>query len=916
MSRYCGEVDSGPILDAAVYWRDTALLHQGSVFTDRTLWSKEALEELDKNFVQRPDTGDATFFKKLEEQLKPCSSAAKQLAAEMMWLLYLCPSRLTPFHKRQTVETMWRWSGESLPVGSPWLSEKILSGIGSAGPGFNQNQWRELVFLINLSRSFLDLDEEHKQRLLADGWAFDEWLKNIPDWDARQFRHMVLFLLFPDEFERIFGQNDRKTIVSFYGGKERREVNSLDPVKLDLELRAIRTRLETEHQTSDLDYYVAPLKGEWGAKLYAGATEGVKGEHVLQALEEIDRAGVPEGAKSTGYDLIHEGKHYPPKLVLSFAVKYATGESLERASFKGGEDSHGFSLLRRLGFSISIKDEFAIDKEKLDALLLQFIAQADATENLSARDYRGRYEDLDLSVSFGKGNFARIPWMAFLGAGQSVSNGIYPVLLFFKEQRQLLLCYGISEENAATGSWGLLKEQLTVFEWFKQKYDRKPERYGSSIVRASYDVRNELPSEQIRREVEEMIAIYKQLLVAGKGTPEFSADEMRDAETVLPFREDLLATTKEFSAALRSSGVYFGAAHESLVAAFISSFATKPFVILTGLSGSGKTQIAIQFGRWLGSNRMHTAAVRPDWTGAEALFGYENGLKQATNGQPVWAVPAPLAFILRAASDSQHPYLLVLDEMNLAHVERYFADVLSGMESGAPCLPNLVKNQDAWQLREGLPELIPFPRNVWIVGTVNVDETTYMFSPKVLDRANTFEFRVETADLFDAASKPQPCAPGSSELVRGLLKIAKDDERQITQQATFHADLITHLKQLHQLLSRYGLEFGHRVFYEATRFASMAEECGLSGLDAVLDRIVLQKILPRLHGSRRRLELPLLALAQFCKELPLEIELDEKLFALAPDKAVKAEVKLPTSHAKLVRMLRSLRANQFASFTE
>jgi 5-methylcytosine-specific restriction protein B len=86
--------------------------------------------------------------------------------------------------------------------------------------------------------------------------------------------------------------------------------------------------------------------------------------------------------------------------------------------------------------------------------------------------------------------------------------------------------------------------------------------------------------------------------------------------------------------------------------------------------------------------------------------------------------------------------------------------------------------------------------------------------------------------------------------------------------------------------------------------------------EEVLDRIVMQKVLPRLHGSRRRLELPLLALAQFCRDLPEVIETDEKLRVLQVDELGSSEIKLPTSYSKLRRMLSNLRANQFVSFAE
>jgi 5-methylcytosine-specific restriction enzyme B len=92
----------------------------------------------------------------------------------------------------------------------------------------------------------------------------------------------------------------------------------------------------------------------------------------------------------------------------------------------------------------------------------------------------------------------------------------------------------------------------------------------------------------------------------------------------LPVVMDLAQAVQSFSAALQRSFVSFGTRHDELVKAFVASIATKPLVILTGLSGSGKTQIAVRFGEWLGPERLYVAAVRPDWTGAEALFGYED----------------------------------------------------------------------------------------------------------------------------------------------------------------------------------------------------------------------------------------------------------------------------------------------------
>ena len=911
MSRHCGDNYAKPILDAAEYWRDAALVGEGSVFTTKSLWTNASLEALDEFIVKNPDVSNGSFWTKLEQQLVPAAPEAKQLASEMLWVLYLCPSSLTPEHKKRSVESTWAWSGESFPSGTQWLSDEVLSGIGSAGPGFNQNQWRELVFLINLVRRFRILDPEQQRKLLSDGWVFDEWLKQVPGWESRQFRHMLLFLLFPDNFERIFGQLDRKTVVKHYSKRDKSELRGMDPLQLDRELYAIRKRLEDELGTHELDYYVPPLRDEWKNETFSNATEPITEAQVLTALAEIDSQGVPADAQSTGYDLIYEGKSYPPKLVVSLAVKALTGEPLDRGTFSGGESSPAFRLLRRLGFEVKPK---SVGVSDVAELLDRFLAQAQGGVELGVQDYIKEYRGLKVAVSFGKGNVARIPWIAFLGRGQTVSKGIYPVLLLFKDQRRLLLCNGVSEENPSELTWGNLPGKATVREWFQQQHAEKPKRYGASFVHAAYDVDQPLPIQELQRELNQMVDDYTKVLAAP--TAEQLNHEEVDPEP-LKARMDIRESVAAFSAALSASGVRFGDRHETIVASFVASLVSKPLVILTGLSGSGKTQIAIRFGEWLGKDRLHVAVVRPDWSGAEALFGYEDGLKPAKEGEPAWSVPGPLEFMLKAARDPHHPYLLVLDEMNLAHVERYFADVLSGMESGHPCLPNVRKGGDGcWRVNNDEERRLVFPRNLFIVGTVNVDETTYMFSPKVLDRANTFEFRVSTADLSVNAQKPVPCQQGEMDLVRGIAGMASDDDWHSRNPASFVGEVTEQMRRLHGLLSHFNLEFGHRVFYEAIRFASLAERAGMESLESVLDAIVMQKILPRLHGSRKRLESPLLSLSRFCRDLSVQLKPNELLVPADENNAESTGARLPTSDGKLVRMLQSLRTNQFASFTE
>src|SRR5690606_19952454 len=103
-----------------------------------------------------------------------------------------------------------------------------------------------------------------------------------------------------------------------------------------------------------------------------------------------------------------------------------------------------------------------------------------------------------------------------------------------------------------------------------------------------------------------------------------------------------------------------------------------------------------------------------------------------------------LDLLLKAKENIHKPFFIILDEMNLSHVERYFADFLSIMETGE----DIILFKDFKEKNE-IPAKITWPQNVFIIGTVNIDETTYMFSPKVLDRANTIEFRITAQEMED-----------------------------------------------------------------------------------------------------------------------------------------------------------------------
>ena len=119
----------------------------------------------------------------------------------------------------------------SINYSSDYFTDKVLRGIANAGPAFNMNIWMELRYCIN----FLNLlyQVNNRQDLFTDGWKFAKWLEIIEENNTRQFRHILLFILFPDHFERIFSGKERKNIVRCFHPTI--NVNKLSALKIDRE---------------------------------------------------------------------------------------------------------------------------------------------------------------------------------------------------------------------------------------------------------------------------------------------------------------------------------------------------------------------------------------------------------------------------------------------------------------------------------------------------------------------------------------------------------------------------------------------------------------------------------------------------------------------------------------------------------
>ena len=231
--------------------------------------------------------------------------------------------------------------------------------------------------------------------------------------------------------------------------------------------------------------------------------DNITKEHLAKAIEEIDRNGVQKGRHSSTYDLIHNGKSYPPKLVISIANKYSNGSELNPNDFSGGKDTKAFELLKNEGFIIK-------EKTPLIDLISDFLQQS-KTDNLKTKQYLKSYKGLKVKVSFGAGVSARIPWIGLYKEPNKITKGIYPVFLYFKEYNKLVLAYGISETEQVAYNWYNTEKLQSIEEWYLKEFKKKPDRYGSSLIKGIYDIEKGIDNDSLTKDLEELIADYENI---------------------------------------------------------------------------------------------------------------------------------------------------------------------------------------------------------------------------------------------------------------------------------------------------------------------------------------------------------------------------------------------------------------------
>ena len=315
---------------------------------------------------------------------------------------------------------------------------------------------------------------------------------------------------------------------------------------------------------------------------------------------------------------------------------------------------------------------------------------------------------------------------------------------------------------------------------------------------------------------------------------------------------------------------------------YITALLSKPFVILTGNSGTGKTRISKQFAEYLevdcGNNEKNweLIPVGADWTDNTRILGYYNPL--ANDGKGKYEKTKILKLIERAnAPENKNiPFFIILDEMNLSHVERYFADFLSHMET-----------PDLKFVLDGYRGIVKYPENLFVVGTVNIDETTYMFSPKVLDRANVIEFKPNEESVLDLFVNPSenenitPVSDGTAQAFEKLAVQIRGGYGSLNETSFIEVQEV--FKNIYEILEKSGYEFAYRTVREIRQYLSasykLSEDQDSYELYTAIDEQLIQKILPKVHGNKKEIGNLLEELGTLCADnnLPLSGDKIEKM---------------------------------------
>lgn len=520
-----------------------------------------------------------------------------------------------------------------------------------------------------------------------------------------------------------------------------------------------------------------------------------------------------------------------------------------------------------------------------------------------------------VTASVGQGNWAAVPWIAIMNKKitTSTQRGYYIVYLFSEDMTKVYLTIAQGVTETSKEDIELIKNRIRymISDTTNIKRDddielgdskRATDYANSTAAYIHYDIQSLPEEDTLVSDLKEMTDIYEKYIKKHEdgswNNDDPTGEEIEEPSNSNEYGGSTQNLIDHIHKYIKAKGFQY--TRDEIINYFLS-LKTKPFVILSGISGTGKTKITELFSESIGATeengQFSLIPVRPDWNDGSDLLGYIDIQGEFKEG--------PLTKIIKKAQeDPINPYFAVLDEMNLARVEHYFSDILSVMETRKWKEGQVVTSHLLTEETAGLH--MTLPANLFMVGTVNMDETTHPFSKKVLDRANTLEFnKIDLGNLafLEESGEVESLSIGYERFSSSYLHL-KDVYKK-------HKDLvhsvIDELNDINRILEPMYAHVGYRVRDEISFYIAYNEEAELLPFEQALDYCILQKILPRVTGSDLRVDRALKELyKQFTQKEYSETTSDLQLDS---DTA-----KYPQSASKVLEMLRRLEEDGFTSF--
>lgn len=491
---------------------------------------------------------------------------------------------------------------------------------------------------------------------------------------------------------------------------------------------------------------------------------------------------------------------------------------------------------------------------------------------------------LIIKASVGQGRTAKQPWVVIRHPSitTSTQKGVYIAFLFSKNLDKVFLTLTQGITNSTDNELDQVKTKLSPLiaqEYFLLDSEmNKQDKYGEGTI-CAYEWGKDAKANKAA--LKYLLEFYMNY-VNSKIKPIINNNLSVKEE--MSIKHNLNDIINKIIDSIRKTGLIYD---DNLVKRLIFSLLTKPFVILSGLAGSGKTQLILALAKTLvkdENKQICFVSVGADWTNREPLLGYPNSLKPGEYIKPENGV-LDMLIECNKQENADKPYFLILDEMNLSVVERYFSDFLSAMESHEKI--NLWN--PSTDHKASIPYSIILPKNLFIIGTINVDETTYMFSPKVLDRASVIEFKVSENEMnYFLNVSPivdiQKCNALVSDTASLLIEKAVTP---VVNSLEANETLTLFFKELKKI----NAEFGYRTASEIGRFITLATEGQSMSIENAIDASIMQKLLPKLHGSRKKIVPVLKELWKLCgcqelEEMEIPTTVDAK-YQLTADKVLR-----------------------------